>query len=117
MGLFDDIRCEYPIEGVEPFEDQTKDLECYQRQYLIDTKGQLLIKTWDRIPYTDEEKAENINRSKSFGPAWNVAGKRVNERWEPADFSGGLTLDIDDSRRVTFVIIKGIVKSHEVWTA
>jgi hypothetical protein len=29
MGMFDDIRVDYPIEGVAPFDDQTKQLECY----------------------------------------------------------------------------------------
>lgn len=48
MGMFDYIKCDYPLPGVLPvfgddgeFTFQTKDLECGMREYLIDKDGNL----------------------------------------------------------------------------
>lgn len=46
MGMFDYVKCEYPMpEGFEDVQDaahQTKDLECYMTNYLITREGRLV---------------------------------------------------------------------------
>lgn len=43
MGMFDDIRVEFPVEGFEPFDAQTKSLECALLRYRIDLAGKLWL--------------------------------------------------------------------------
>ncbi len=46
MGLFDDLKCEYPLPGTNPekadIQFQTKDLSCEMRQYTITSDGRLV---------------------------------------------------------------------------
>jgi hypothetical protein len=111
MGMFDTIRCEYPIDGVEPFSDQTKELDCYMDDYLVTADGVLMKEVTDHADYTDDEKAANLKESSWLGPIWNLTGKQINPRWEPYDYTGALTLYPDDLRYITLQFKGGKVKA------
>lgn len=57
MGMFDTIRCEYPLPHPEhqDIEFQTKDLDCVLDHYLITRDGRLVRKarTWHKGPHRD----------------------------------------------------------------
>lgn len=106
MGLFDDIRVEYPIPGIEPFDDQTKELECYQYRYKIDAGGRLLMEKWEYVDKTPEEKAAEEAEA-LFLPV--LSKKRVNPRWEPEPYTGSLTLEPEGSTVVLW-LVDGVVK-------
>jgi hypothetical protein len=57
MGMFDDIRCEYPLPGNAPANAteiwfQTKDLDCQMHTFAITAKGALLDSSGETVDYT-----------------------------------------------------------------
>jgi hypothetical protein len=69
MGLFDDIRVDYPIPGVEPFDGQTKDLDCCMGHYKIAAGGQLYEQhgvAWKKSHYTGQVNAYGDNADVLF---------------------------------------------------
>ena len=83
MGMFDYLRCSYPlpVEGAQALEYQTKDTPAqYLDQYEIRADGTLWHQDYDTEDRSDQ-KAEGFARL--FGCA-----TRVNERWEPVAMTG-----------------------------
>jgi hypothetical protein len=57
MGMYDEIKCEYPLPTESPFEIfQTKDLDCVMATYVITSDGRLL-KTSEMFGKLDEPEA------------------------------------------------------------
>lgn len=62
MGMFDDVKCEYPLpdEWAQDLGFQTKDLHCLMDQYTITKEGRLIQHIWEyegtpkaELPYPD----------------------------------------------------------------
>ena len=65
MGLFDSVRCEYPLPGTPPAcaagaEFQTKDLNCYMLRYTITADGRL-------VEDSGSEDVSNLTATIEFG--------------------------------------------------
>jgi len=57
MGMFDHIKCDYPLPGSEPpnKEFQTKDMSCQLDEYTITAGGRLVMtKKWNAMPDDDD---------------------------------------------------------------
>lgn len=85
MGLFDYVRCEYPLplEGANALEYQTKDTDWpYMERYEIRADGTLWRQFYDVEDHSDKNAEP--------GSAASIAGcmARVNERWSPESLSG-----------------------------
>ncbi len=83
MGLYDDVRCKYPLPDPEAqdFEYQTKStLAPYLENYIITPDGRLLKEEYD----IGEEEASDL----PFGPGLT----RENCRWVQVDFRGELEI-------------------------
>ena len=83
MGMFDEIRCLYPLplEGANARTYQTKDTPAqFTDLYEIREDGTLWHEAYD-IEDQSDPNATGIERI--FGMC-----ARVNERWEPVDFTG-----------------------------
>jgi len=103
MGMFDNLRCEYPlpVDGANELLFQTKDtpVQCLDL-YKIDADGQLWHENYD-VEDQSDPNAEGFLR---------LAGccTRVNQRWEKENFSGVITFytaldEEDESSWVEFV--------------
>lgn len=96
MGMFDDIRCHYPlpVEGANGLDYQTKDTPMqYLDQYEIREDGTLWHETYEIEDQSPRGKwlAENPGQPE---PKWDIldwcgCGARVNKKWEQVtDFTG-----------------------------
>lgn len=58
MGMFDDVRVEYPLPDKEAQDDdfQTKDLDCLMDAYVITKDGRLVKHEWDTEETPQAEK-------------------------------------------------------------
>lgn len=91
MGLFDYLRCNYPlpVEGAELLEYQTKDTPAqWMDQYEIRADGTLWHENYDTEDRSDPN-AEGFDRL--FG-----CMTRVNKRWEPVLLTGEIVFYAED---------------------
>ena len=90
MGMFDYVRCHYPLpDGAGALEYQTKDTPAqWLDQYEIRADGTLWHQAYDTEDRSDPN-AEGFMRL--FGCA-----TRVNERWEPVALTGEIVFYADD---------------------
>jgi hypothetical protein len=67
MGMFDDLKCEYPLPDPEVQDKwfQTKDFNCHMDKYTITKEGRLI---WHQTRYEDVPEEERPNYGK---PAWD----------------------------------------------
>jgi hypothetical protein len=82
MGMFDDLRCRYPlpVEGANELRYQTKDLDCQMDQYEIREDGTLWREDYD-VEDQSDPNATGIMRLSGMMT-------RVNPRWVPVDYLG-----------------------------
>lgn len=83
MGMFDDLRCEYPLpaEGANALAYQTKDTPAqWCELYVITKDGNLMHEVYDEEDQSDP-KAEGLMRL--LGSA-----ARINKRLEPCELTG-----------------------------
>jgi hypothetical protein len=83
MGMYDTIRCDYPLPGNPPagLDWQTKSLECALDLYAITADGRLEHEAYDTVDRSDPNAA-GLERF------WGFATK-VNQRMEPVpDYRG-----------------------------
>ena len=84
MGMFDDLKCKYPLppDGVIDTQTiyQTKSLACFLDLYEIREDGTLWHEDYDTEDHSDPDAT----------PLRRIAGMltRVNERWIPVDLTG-----------------------------
>lgn len=87
MGMFDRIKCEYPLPGIaEPqkIEFQTKDLECWLDNYQITPEGRLMVEV-----YRTEDRSDKTAPPGSIESIVGIATK-VHEGWKDTGYHGWL---------------------------
>lgn len=100
MGMFDDLRCHYPLprEGANALAYQTKDTPAQQLdRYEIRADGSLWHEVYD-IEDCSDPNAKGLLRLKG-------AMTRANKRWEPERLTGEIRFyhyDPSSGRRVEF---------------
>lgn len=98
MGMFDDIRCKYPlpVDGANALDYQTKDTPMqFLDLYEIQEDGTLWHETYDTEDHSEAAKWQAANPGKELPEKLNGLASlcgcatRVNKRWESVpDFTG-----------------------------
>lgn len=99
MGMFDNLRCEYPLPGLaDPtsIEFQTKSLGAFMDDFRITPLGELQVSEYD-VEDRSDPSAEGISRV--FGSA-----TRIHTQWAPVNFSGILNFYGDANTGQLFLI-------------
>lgn len=106
MGVFDYVKCEYPVPGMPDIEYQTKDTdEQYLEEYKIDAEGRLWLNKKDR-GWVVEKKQVLGGYNKLVSSEWvlqpdfrgdiNFYGTDKNGKWweYSALFKDGILIDM-----------------------
>jgi hypothetical protein len=96
MGMFDWVRCEYPLPDPEAqgYQFQTKDTPCLMEHYIITAEGRLIAHEWDYEATPDDElpyKDSDNSLLRLFGCIRRVAGSErlIDIEWDgPFNFYG-----------------------------
>lgn len=103
MGLFDYVRCHYPlpVEGANELEYQTKDMDWpYMDRYEIRADGTL----WKE--HYDTEDRSDPNAEPGSIDSFIGCMTRVRKRWEPEPYTGALEFyKNNNGRRLEFAAL------------